>query len=212
LHRHDHVAALEPLLGRVAVRADRGDHDPAGSGRQVERPRDLRSDRLQRQAEHLARRSGRAAFRPAGSSPAKLSSELLFGRPLFDATWIVIRRPLRITRRGPWTRPRIGDQVGDRLVRVHFLAADRNYDIALLDPGLRRRSVGLDRSDDLAAVLRQAKRFGDVVVDRLKADAQITALRPLAAAQRVDDGLCKLGRNGKADADVGAGRRDQSAC
>src|SRR6185369_17360924 len=62
----------------------------------------------------------------------------------------------------------------------------------------------------LTAAFGEAERGGDrIVVERLEANAEIAALRALAAHQRVDHGLGELGRNGKADPDRRSGRRDQ---
>ena len=105
---------------------------------------------------------------------------------------------------------RVGDQVAMTVWSgVTSLAVDPKDDVALLDARRGPRARRDDRADDLAAVLRQAEAVGDVLVERLEADAEIAALRPLAAAQRVDHRLGSLGRDGEADADAGAGRRDQ---
>jgi hypothetical protein len=62
---------------------------------------------------------------------------------------------------------------------------------------------------EFALVLGQAERCGDILVKRLKADAEVAALRCLAAAKRVDHRLGGFGRDGEADADACAGRRDK---
>ena len=81
----------------------------------------------------------------------------------------------------------VGDEIAQRLVGRHSLAADARR---------RRRPAGCRRfaaawPGSTARIssprsLRQAERGGDVVVDRLDADAEIAALDRCAAAQRVD--------------------------
>jgi hypothetical protein len=62
---------------------------------------------------------------------------------------------------------------------------------------------------ELAAILGEAERVGDVVTQRADLDAQIAALHGLALAQRLDDRDRLFGGDGEADAHIAArGRED----
>src|SRR5206468_12494935 len=94
----------------------------------------------------------------------------------------------------------VGDQIGDGLVGRDLLAVDLHDYVALGQAALRRRTAGDDRAHDLAAVLGQAEGRRDILVERLEPDAEIAARRTLAAHQRVDHRLRRLGGNGQTDA------------
>jgi hypothetical protein len=101
---------------------------------------------------------------------------------------------------------RVGNEVGHGLVRRHRLAVDAHNDIALLQAATGAGATGNDRTHDLAIVLRQAERWREILVERLEADTEVAALRPLTAHQGVDDGLGEFRWNRQADADRSAGR------
>src|SRR6185369_688772 len=96
---------------------------------------------------------------------------------------------------------RVGDEVGNRLVRSHRLAVDANDHVALLKAAARRRAIRHDRADDLAAVLGQTEAWRQILVERLEADTEIAARWALPLHQRIDNRLGKLGRDREADAD-----------
>ena len=56
--------------------------------------------------------------------------------------------------------------------------------------------------------MRNAKRIGQILVQRLNPDAQISALDRLALHQFLHDRIGGFGRNGKADPHAAAGRRE----
>ena len=104
---------------------------------------------------------------------------------------------------------RVGDEVGHGLVGRDLLAVDADDDVALLDPGAGGGPPGWTERTISPLSLGRPSDGGDILVERLEADAEIAALRALAAAQRIDHRLGQLGGNGEADADLRAGRRDQ---
>jgi hypothetical protein len=133
-----------PLRAASLLGLTLGDDDSAGTGRKVERPRDLRSERLKRKAEDLARRSGLAAFRSglllAGS---KLASELFLGRPLTDShIYGVSAAVADDDERYPGAHRRVGDQIGHRLVRVNFLVPTERMTSPCRIPALAAASPG----------------------------------------------------------------------
>ena len=77
----------------------------------------------------------------------------------------------------------VGDQVGDRLIGRDRLAVDLDDHVALLKPGERSGSPRHERADDFAAVLGDAERRRDILVDGLEAGAEIATRRQLPAHQ-----------------------------
>ena len=98
----------------------------------------------------------------------------------------------------------VGDEKAQRVVGRYRLAVDADDHVALLEAGLGSRAVRLDARDDLALVLLQAPGAGDIVGDRLDADAEIAARHLLALHQLLDDRPRILRGDREADADIAA--------
>ncbi|KFL48756.1 hypothetical protein IL54_4397 [Sphingobium sp. ba1] len=103
------------------------------------------------------------------------------------------------------------DDGGEILFGADFLARDADDHVACLDPGLLRALARLDTLYELAAILGEAKRFGQIFTQRADLHAQIAATHGFALAQRFHDRGGLFRRNGKADADIAARRRQNLA-
>ena len=212
VHGDDEVAALQPLVRRIAVGVDGGDDHPARGRRKVGGTAKLGRQRRERQAQRTLRGGGCLALVAvrSGVSAAAQARQLLFGRALADDHLDGLAASgADDLERDPPADGGVGDEEGHGLVGRDRLAVHGDYDVALAQAGAVGGAAGDDRADDLAGVLGQAERGREALVERLEADAEIAALRALAAHQRIDHRTGELGRDGEADPDRGASRRDQ---
>ena len=85
--------------------------------------------------------------------------------------------------------------------------------IGALEPGLLRRTVHVNVSDeDTLGVLGQPELFSDIGCNAVRSThAQIAARDPTGHHEAIHDGGGKVHRNGKADANVAARRREDGA-
>src|SRR5207247_5381392 len=104
--------------------------------------------------------------------------------------------------------PREPDAVAQFRTAAHRCAVDRNHEIIGPQPGALGGRTGLDPGDYRTLRIFGAQRLTDVRGEILDRDTDATALDLPVAGQLVHDLARHVDRDGKADADIAAARRD----
>ena len=92
------------------------------------------------------------------------------------------------------------DHDGQVVGGAHFFAVHAEDDVALLQTGLCRRTVGHHLGNQRAHRFAEAERFGQVVIDFLNDDAQPSALHFTRGAELVGHIHGDVNRNGEGNA------------
>ena len=213
VRRQDDVAPLKPLACCIGVLVDRGNDKAPSVGICAQLACNRRGQGHYLQAEilfnHFAVTGDHVLFRLGIGVEHLALAQFLLARTLADRH---IESPaLSIAQdddRDHRAWGDIRDKIRQRLVGRNIAAVDRQHDVARFDASAGRSLARLHHLNDLAAIAGQAKRGCQVVRYRLDLDTQIATLDLHTANQLVDNRLGRFGRNGKADADAAAGRRN----